>query len=178
MSRLLLAAILAFVGVSHVSAAGLHAFATISQNHVSQNQDRVTLGGDVTVAEGETAGDIACAFCSVHLHGDVRGDVAVLFGNVTVDQDRSISGDVAMLGGKLSLADSASIGGDLALAGGDVDLSPEATIRGDRMVLPGRLWLLVPFAPLLILIGIVWLIVYYVRRSRYPAPYTRTGRGF
>ena len=34
--------------------------------------DRASFGSDITVAEGETVGDVACAFCSVHLRGDVR----------------------------------------------------------------------------------------------------------
>ena len=141
--------------------------------------DRASVGNDITVDEGETVGDVACAFCSVHLHGDVHGDVAVLFGNVTMDEDRSISGDVAILGGDLSVPDGSSIAGDLALAAGELSLSPEGTIHGDRMVLPGRAWLLVPLAPFLILAGIIWLIVYFVRRSRYPYPrYPPPGRRF
>ena len=34
----------------------------------------MSFGNDIMVADGETAGDIACVFCSVHVHGDVRGD--------------------------------------------------------------------------------------------------------
>ena len=47
-----------------------------------------------------------------------------------------------------------------------------------QTVLPGRFWLLVPFAPLLIVIGIIWLIVYLVRRNRYRFPVYPNGRGF
>ena len=46
------------------------AFATTTQDHVS-------VGQDISIAEGETASDIACAFCTVHVHGDVKGDIAV-----------------------------------------------------------------------------------------------------
>jgi len=140
--------------------------------------DRASVGNDITINEGETVGDVACAFCSVHLHGDVKGDVAVLFGSVTMDEDRSISGDVAILGGDLSVPDGSSIGGDLALAAGELNLSSEGTIHGDRMVLPGRLWLLIPFAPLLIVIGIIWLLVHFIRRNRYPHPGYPSGRRF
>ncbi|NYF79156.1 hypothetical protein [Granulicella arctica] len=163
MPRLLFAAILLFAAVSPVFA--------YRGSHGSHGDDRVSFGSDITVNEGETAGDIACAFCAVHLHGNTHGDVAVLFGSVTVAEDQSIAGDVAILGGDLSLADNSSVGGDLALAAGDLNISPEATIHGDRMVLPGRFWLVVPFAPLLILIGIIWLIVHFVRRRRYPPQY-------
>ncbi len=132
--------------------------------------DRASVGGDITVGEGETSGDVACAFCSVRIHGSVRGDVAVLFGSVTVDDGQSVSGDVAILGGDLNLSEGSQVGGDLAIAAGRANVAPGATVHGTRSVLPGKLWLLVPFLPLLILIGIVWLVVWLIRRNRYPPP--------
>ena len=115
------------------------------------------MGSNITVAEGETAGDIACAFCSVHIHGDVKGDVAVAFGKVEVDPGHSISGDVAVLGGDLTLGRRRTVGGDVSVAAGDATLGPGAMIHGSRTVLPGRIWLLLPFAPLILLIGLIWL---------------------
>src|SRR6202042_3015551 len=131
---------------------------------------RASFGNDITIAEGETASDVACMFCAVHVHGDIRGDVAVMFGKVDVDPGRSISGDVAMLGADLNLGPGAAVGGDLALAAGDVNRGPGATVHGSSTVLPGRFWLLLPFAPLVFLIGLIWLIVYLVRRNRYQFP--------
>jgi hypothetical protein len=142
------------------------------------SEDRAGFGNDITVAEGETASDIACVFCSVRIHGDVRGDVAVLFGKVELDPGRSISGDVAALGADLNLGPGARVGGDIAIAAGDANLAPGAMVHGSSMVLPGRIWLLLPFAPLLILIGLIWLIVYIVRRNRYQFPAYPQGRGF
>jgi len=141
------------------------------------DQDRASFGSDITVDEGQSAGDIACAFCSVHIHGDVKGDVAVFFGSVTVDPSQSIAGDVAIFGGDLNLADDTKVGGDVALMAGDANLASTATIHGDRTIMPGRFWLLLPFAPLLILIGIIWLIVHLVRRNRYRFPAYPNGRG-
>lgn len=150
--------------------------ASLAQTSESNSADHAGIGRDITVAEGETAGDIACAFCSVRIHGDVRGDVAVLFGSVRVDAERNISGDVALLGGDLSLGDDSQVSGDVAIAGGDLYKSSGAVIRGSQAVFPGRLWLLVPFAPLLILIGLIWLVVYLVRRNRYRVPVYPSGR--
>jgi hypothetical protein len=141
-------------------------------------EDRASVGNDITVREGETAGDIACVFCSVHIHGDVRGDVAVLFGKVELDPGRSISGDVAALGADLNLGPEATVGGDIAIAAGDANLAPGAMVHGSSMVLPSRIWLLLPLAPLLILIGLIWLVVYIVRRNRYQFPAYPQGRGF
>ena len=164
MRRLLLA-----VGLLFASA--LPAFARGSE-------DRARVGNDITIAEGETAGDIACLFCTVHVHGDVRGDVAVMFGRIEVDPGHKIAGDVAALGADMNLGEGATVGGDVAIAAGDANLGPGAMIHGSRMVLSNRIWLLLPFAPLLILIGLIWLIVYLVRRNRYQFPAYPHGRGF
>jgi len=141
------------------------------------SRDRASFGQEVVVSAGESAGHIACAFCSVQIHGDVQGDVAVLFGNVTVDSGHAISGDVALLGGDLILGDDAHVGGEVAIAAGDLNMADGATVHGNRAVFPGRLWLLVPLAPLLIIAGLIWLIVYVVRRNRYQFPAYPNGRG-
>lgn len=142
------------------------------------SEDRAGFGNDITIAEGQTAGDVACMFCDVHVHGDVKGDVAVMFGKVDVDPGRSISGDVAALGADLNLGPGATVGGDLAIAAGDVNAGPGARVHGSSTVLPGRIWLLLPFVPLLFVIGLVWLIVYLVRRNQYQFPAYPQGRGF
>jgi len=141
------------------------------------DQNRASFGSDITIYEGEDAGNVACAFCSVYVHGEVRGNIAVFFGNVKVDSSRGIAGNVAMLGGDLDLASDAQVGGNVAIAGGNTNLASSAEIHGNRAVLPGRLWALIPFAPLLILIGIIWLIVYLIRRNRYQFPVYPNGRG-
>jgi len=141
------------------------------------SQDRASFGGDINIPEGQSAGDIACAFCSVHVHGDVTGDVAVFMGSVTVDPLHSVAGDVAIFGGNLNLAHESEVGGDVAIAAGNANLADDAVIRGGRNIMPGRFWLILPFAPLIILIGIIWLIVYLVRRNRYQFPAYPQGRG-
>ncbi|HEY6413373.1 MAG TPA: hypothetical protein VIX42_06785 [Edaphobacter sp.] len=141
------------------------------------DNDRVSIGSNVTVPEGESVGDIVCVFCSVHVRGDVSGDTVVLLGSLTVDSDRKINGDAAVIGGDLSMAENAQIGGDVSVVAGDANLASGASIHGSQTVLPGRLWLLVPFAPFLILIGIIWLIVHFTRRRRYQFPVYPNGRG-
>lgn len=140
-------------------------------NHGGSGRDHASFGNDITVDAGDTVDDVACAFCSVYLHGDVQGDVAVLFGTVTLDAGHTISGDAAILGGDLVAGDGASVNGDVAIGAGELRLAPTASVHGDRAVLPGRFWLLVPLAPLLVLAGIIWLIVWLVRRNRYGSPY-------
>jgi hypothetical protein len=77
-------------------------------------KDVAEVGQDIVIPEGETAGDIACAFCSVRIHGDVKGDVAVAFGDLEVDPGRQISGDVAVLAGHVGLGEGSSVGRDLS----------------------------------------------------------------
>jgi len=144
----------------------------------SGGDDRVAVFSDVTVPDGESVGDIACAFCTVRVHGEVKGDIATFLGSIKVDEGRNISGDVASLGGDLELGQDASVGGDVAIAAGEVRHGSGAAIRGQQTILPGRFWLLLPFAPLLILAGLIWLVVYIVRRNRYQFPVYPAGRGF
>lgn len=135
-----------------------------------RDNDRVSFGSDITVSEGENAGDLVCMFCSVKIHGDVGGDIAVFFGSITVDSGHKIGGDVAVIGGDLNLGEEAVVGGDVAIIAGNAHLAPSATIHGSRTVMPGAFWLLVPLAPLLVFIGVVWLVVYLFRRNRYRYP--------
>lgn len=139
--------------------------------------DRASFGSDITVAEGETAGDIACAFCSVHLHGDVTGDVAVAFGSVTVDPGRTIAGDTAILEGDLNLNEGSTVNGDLAILAGMDRLGDGAAVHGSRAVIPQPLGTLVLLSPLLFLAGLIWLIVYIIRRSSYRFPVYPQGQG-
>jgi len=141
------------------------------------SNDRASFGSDITIAEGDTVGDVACAFCSVHVHGDVTGDVAVAFGSVTVDPGRTISGDTAILKGDLYLGEGSTVHGDLAMMAGSDHLADGATINGSRAIIPEPIGTLILLSPLLILIGIIWLIVYLVRRNRYRFPAYPQGRG-
>jgi hypothetical protein len=93
-----------------------------------------------------------------------------------VDSSQAISGDVAILGGDLDMGADSRVGGDVAIAGGRANLASDAAVNGSHAILPGRLWILLPLIPLLILLGIIWLIVYLVRRNRYPYPIYPNGR--
>jgi hypothetical protein len=142
------------------------------------NEDRVSIAHDITVTDGTTMGDVVCLLCNVRVHGVVQGDVVAVLGSVTVDSERSISGDLVTVGGDVSLGGDASVHGDVAVVAGDLETAPGASVGGDRSVIGGRGWLLFAFAPLLIFAGIIWLIVWLVRRSRYRFPMYPQGRGF
>lgn len=139
--------------------------------------DRASFGSDITIAEGEMAGDVACAFCSVHVRGDVSGDVAVAFGSVTVDPGHTIAGDTAIVEGDLNLGEGSNVHGDLAILAGSDRMSEGSAIHGSRAVIPQPLGTLILLSPLLVLIAIIWLIVYLVRRGRYRFPAYPQGQG-
>jgi len=140
--------------------------------------DHISVGHDVTVADGDSADDVVCVLCSVRVRGEVKGDVVAVLGNVSVDSGRAVRGDVVTVGGYTSLGSGAVVNGDLVVVGGDLESGEGATVSGDRNIVSGRGWLLLPFAPLLVLAGVIWLIVWMVRRRRYTFPMYPQGRGF
>ena len=156
MSKLLLAAFIVIALLSH-------------GNHGSGN-DRVAIFSTINIDEGQTAGDVACAFCTVNVKGDISGDVAVLFASVNVDPDRTVSGDVATLFSTLRLSDNDRIDGDLATALSSTEIPSSVSVRGDRQILSSGLGLAVLAGPVLIIAGIIGLIIFLVRRNRYPYP--------
>jgi hypothetical protein len=139
-------------------------------NHGDDDHSQVAFGRTIDVAEGETASDVVCFFCTIRVHGDVAGNLVAFFGSVDVDPDRSIQGDVVVFGGKLALANDSRVGGDLVVYGGDLEQAGSATVKGSRVVMGGAGWLLLVLVPFLIPIGFIWLIVYLVRRNRYRFP--------
>lgn len=134
----------------------------------SNHRDHASLFSTINISEDETAGDIACAFCTVNIQGNVSGDVAVLFGTVNVQPSRTILGDVALLFGTLRLDEDTTVHGDLASLFSTVEIAPTANIHGSRANDPASLALGALLAPLLILVGFVWLVIYLVRRNRNP----------
>jgi hypothetical protein len=158
--------------------AGLTVQPAWASHHRSNGQDHVGLGQTFTIPEGETAGDVACAFCTVRVEGDVSGDVLTFFGNVEVAPDRRVAGDLAVFGGSTTLKDGARVGGDLFVFGSDFSQADSTTIGGDHWVFAGGGWLLAFLMPLLIPIGFIWLVIHLVRRNRYVFPAYPGGRRY
>jgi hypothetical protein len=77
-----------------------------------RNGDRVRIGGNVDVDEGETVdGDVVAVGGSVRVDGDVRGDVVSVGGGVTLGRNASVDGDVTVIGGRLQRDPGARVGG-------------------------------------------------------------------
>jgi hypothetical protein len=150
--------------------------ALLAASRHSEGPDHVGFGNTITIDEGQSSGDIVCAFCTVRVRGNVSGDIVTFFGDVQVEPNRTVSGDSVVFGGNLGLGEQSSLGGDLVLFGGELSQASTATVHGDRVLFTGGGWLLVLLLPLLIPIGMVWLIVHLVRRQRYEFPAYPGGR--
>jgi len=78
-----------------------------------QLDGRVILGGDFTLASGET----------------LDGDLVVLGGNARTEQSSLISGSVFIAGGNLQI--DGTVNGDISVLGGNVDLMSHAVVKGN-----------------------------------------------
>lgn len=134
------------------------------------NTERFQMNHDIRVEANERVGEVTCINCSVHVRGNVAGDVTTINGNIVVEEGGSIAGDIATIHGDVRLDDGSRVGGDIATIVGAVRRASTATVGGDVASLGGAGWMIAIFlAPLLILGGIIALIVWLVQRSRRPA---------
>ncbi len=131
-------------------------------------EDQVGFARTITVAPGETRGDIACMRCSVYVRGTVKGDIAAIDGRVVIEG--TVTGDTALVWGDIRLGDAAHVGGDIAVFGGVVKRSPTATLRGDvaeftrKQAMAGIFFSLA--GCLIFFALLVWLVVWLIRRGR------------
>lgn len=109
--------------------AGLLLFVCISPVAAqAQSGDRVRMGEDITIEEGESAGDVVCVGCNIRVRGSAD-EVVALGGNVEIDG--SVSREVMALGGDIRLGPEAEVGRDVVSIGGRVDRDPRATVGGN-----------------------------------------------
>jgi hypothetical protein len=97
-------------------------------------QDRTVMGGNVTIAKGESAGDVTVFGGNVDIEGTSTGDVTVFGGNVHVHPGASIHGDATVFGGMLTLDKGSNVDGDVNSIGGELKRDPDAEVGGDVTV--------------------------------------------
>ena len=133
--------------------------------------DRVQFTRDIRIGPNDRVGDVTCIACSVHVRGQVSGDVTAIAGSVFIEEGASIAGDVTAVGGSARAESGTQVGGDLTTIGGNLLRDPQATIAGDVTTIGGGGWVFLIFLlPFLVLGGIIALIIWLVQRSRHPAP--------
>jgi len=79
-----------------------------------KNADIVRFWGDVSIEPDEfIRGDVVTLRGTVHVQGEVDGDVVAVFGSVELDSTAYVNGDVVSVGGKIYRAPGAQVKGDL-----------------------------------------------------------------
>lgn len=142
----------------------------VSASHAQRNPDITQFSRDIRVQPEQKAGDLTCINCSIHVRGQVAGDVTAVRGEIVVDDNAQVAGDVTAVAGDIRVNNGAAISGDLTAVAGSVIRQPSATVTGDVTSLPGAIWIfLIVGAPLIVLGMIIALIIWLVQRGRTPA---------
>lgn len=84
----------------------------------SRSDDRVHVGGSVSVGENEVVeGDVVAVGGSARVYGTVRGAVVAVGGSVTLGPRSSVGDDVVVVGGVLHREPGAQVGGKISEIG-------------------------------------------------------------
>lgn len=84
------------------------------KQHRKENSDIFRFWGNVSIEPDEfIRGDVVTLRGTVHVQGEVDGDVVAVFGNVELDSTAYVNGDVVSVGGKIYRSRNAHVGGDI-----------------------------------------------------------------
>jgi hypothetical protein len=84
----------------------------------NSRNDRVNVGGSVTVAAGEVIqGDAVAVGGSAHVDGEVQGDVVAIGGTVELGPKAVVGNDVVSIGGGIKRDAGAQVGGEVVEVG-------------------------------------------------------------
>ncbi len=102
-------------------AATLAAILMPSAIAAAQVTDRITFGGDVTVAAGEVVNDVVTMGGDASIEGEVRGDVVTMGGDLDVADSGHVFGEAVTMGGDVTVEDSGRIDGRVQTFGGEAE---------------------------------------------------------
>ena len=139
-------------------------FVAAAVPHAHASDDRVSFFSSIDVAEGEEAHDIVCIFCSIHLDGAAHGDAVAILGGIR--SNGPIDGDAVSILGNINLGRDAHIGGNCVAVLGSVRHYSNNQIGQNLVQIPLALLLI----PVLLFVGLIYLIRTLVFRSRLPYP--------
>lgn len=129
--------------------------------------DRVQIGRSIAIAENEDTGSVVCIGCSIRIDGTSDEAVAI-GGNIIVTG--TVKGDLAVVGGSATLEDNAIVDGDVSTVGGNVSRHAGAVVKGAVNSVAGTPVLLGLLLVPLILVGLfIALIVWLVKPKRRPS---------
>ena len=138
----------------------------------ARSGERVQFFQNINIGQDEEVESAVCMFCSIHVAGK-SGDTVAIMGDIVMDG--TATGDVVAVGGGVQLGEDASVAGSAVAIGRGLYKHPGAVIKGDEVSQSGPvvyfgLFLGLFVIPLLPIILIVALIVWLLRRNRYPQP--------
>ncbi len=142
------------------------AVATFSVGALAQNtHERTHFGSGITIGPDEKADEATCFACSIHVRGQVSGDVTAFGGTIVIEEGGDVGGDTTSFGGDVRIEKDAKVGGGVTVFGGRVHRDPAASIGGDVTNFSGFIWIFLIFVlPLFVLGGFIALIIWVVRR--------------
>jgi predicted acyltransferase (DUF342 family) len=127
-------------------------------------------GHDINIGPDQHVGDLTCFGCSIHVRGQVAGDVTTIGGNIVLDGQVAVSGDVTAIAGDVRLGEGVQVGGDATVIGGELRRNPGAIVSGDVTSMFGRGWIfLIILVPFMILGLLVAFVIWLVQRLRSPS---------
>ncbi len=148
----------------------LFCFALSGAAFAKDSPDYTHIGRDINIASGQAVGDVTCIGCSVHIRGQVSGEVTAVGGSISIEDQGQVGGDVTAVAGGVRLEQEAKVMGDTTVVGGELRRAAGAKVGGDVTSVGGPFWApLILLAPLLIVGLLVALVIWIVQRMRRPA---------
>jgi len=127
-------------------------------------------GHNINVSSDQHIADVTCFGCSIHVRGQVAGDVTAIGGSIFLEDQAKVGGDVTAIMGDARLGQGIQVGGDATVIGGELHRDPQALVGGDVTSLFGRRWIfLILLVPLMILGLVVAFVIWLVQRLRSPS---------
>ena len=102
---------------------------TKSKSSRRSYHDRTVIGDKATVAEGDVVKDLVVIGGDAEVNGQVRGDLVVVLGNVTMGPNAEVRGDLVVVGGNLTAPPEVRVDGDRVVIG------------ANEAIVPGLQWL-------------------------------------
>ena len=108
--------------------------ATPGQTRIPPNHDRLRALKSIVIETGETASDVQCFLCNVHVAGHVTGDIVTFGGSIFVDG--RVDGDAVAFGGRIESNSNSKIFGDAVAIGGYISRQDNSVIVGVTKSMP------------------------------------------
>jgi len=150
----------------HVAFACVVVLAAFSGNAFADgSHDRTQMGHSISIGPGEKVSDATCFGCSIHVRGQVEGDVTSFGGSIVLEDGAEVAGDATAFAGDVRLEKDVKVSGSVTVFGGRIHRDPGASVGGDITNFNGSIWIFLIFVlPFFVLGGFIALIVWVIRR--------------